>query len=100
MLANVNLNTDLQLLRSNVGRVIVVGNRGTVDINPRLMMGKETSVCGVTLFASTDVKSIDLNENSICFIIQFVFLFSERISNDECLFTTRIETWLHKTFDE
>ena len=56
MLANVNLNSDLQLLKSGVGRVIVIGNRGNVDINPRLMMAKETSVCGVTLFNSSEVR--------------------------------------------
>lgn len=55
MLANVNLNADLQLLRSGVGRVVVIGNRGTIDVNPRLLMAKETSVCGVTLFSSTEV---------------------------------------------
>ena len=56
MLANVNLNSDLQLLKSNVGRVIVVGNRGTIDINPRLLMMKETSIHGMTLFHSTNVS--------------------------------------------
>ncbi|CAF1539766.1 unnamed protein product, partial [Didymodactylos carnosus] len=50
MLANVNLNNDLQLLKSKIGRVVVIGNRGTIDINPRLLMAKETSICGVTLF--------------------------------------------------
>ncbi|UJR21504.1 hypothetical protein I4U23_024590 [Adineta vaga] len=54
MLANVNLNADLQLLKSCVGRVVVIGNRGTVDINPRLLMAKETSICGVTLFSSNE----------------------------------------------
>ncbi|CAF0808732.1 unnamed protein product [Rotaria sordida] len=54
MLANVNLNNDLQLLRSHVGRVVVVGNRGTIDINPRLLMMKETSVHGVSLFSSSE----------------------------------------------
>ncbi|CAF1499035.1 unnamed protein product [Adineta steineri] len=54
MLANVNLNADLQLLKSCVGRVVVIGNRGTVDINPRLLMAKETSICGVTLFSSSE----------------------------------------------
>jgi len=53
MLANVNLNSDLQLLKTN-GRVIVVGNRGTIDINPRLLMAKETSIHGMTLFHSTN----------------------------------------------
>jgi NADPH2:quinone reductase len=59
MLANVNLNSDLQLLRSNVGRIVVVGNRGTIDINPRLLMAKETSICGVTLFSSSEVRKLD-----------------------------------------
>ncbi|CAF3086113.1 unnamed protein product [Rotaria socialis] len=54
MLANVNLNADLQLLKSGVGRVVVIGNRGTIDINPRLLMAKETSICGVTLFSSSE----------------------------------------------
>ena len=57
MLANVNLNADLQLLKACVGRVVVIGNRGTVDINPRLLMAKETSICGVTLFSSSEVRT-------------------------------------------
>ena len=56
MLANVNLNNDLLLLKSNVGRVIVVGNRGTIDINPRLLMIKETNICGITLLSSSEVR--------------------------------------------
>ncbi|CAF0758664.1 unnamed protein product [Adineta ricciae] len=54
MLANVNLNNDLQILKAKVGRVVVVGNRGTIDINPRLLMTKETSVHGVTLYSSSE----------------------------------------------
>jgi NADPH2:quinone reductase len=81
MLANVNLDNDLQILRWKKGRVVVVGNRGTIDvgnfyfyiflnysshlkiafyltkINPRLLMAKETSVCGVTLFTADEVIS-------------------------------------------
>lgn len=56
MLANVNLNNDLQILRAHKGRVVVVGNRGTIEVNPRLLMTKETSITGVTLFASDDVR--------------------------------------------
>jgi len=52
MLANVNLNNDLQILRWKRGRVVVIGNRGTIEVNPRLLMAKETSVTGVTLFTS------------------------------------------------
>jgi hypothetical protein len=35
---------------------MVVGNRGTTDINPRLLMTKETSIFGVILFLSTKVR--------------------------------------------
>lgn len=52
MLANVNLSNDLKLLSSK-GRVIVLGSRGTIEINPRDVMAKETSIIGVTLFSST-----------------------------------------------
>lgn len=52
MLANVNLSNDLKLL-SRGGRVIVVGCRGTIEINPRDTMAKETSIIGVSLFSST-----------------------------------------------
>uniref|UniRef100_A0A8C5W5T8 Quinone oxidoreductase n=1 Tax=Microcebus murinus TaxID=30608 RepID=A0A8C5W5T8_MICMU len=50
MLANVNLNKDLNLLSYGVQ---VVGNRGTIEINPRDTMVKECSIIGVTLFATT-----------------------------------------------
>ena len=56
MLANVNLNNDLQILRWKKGRVVVIGNRGTIEVNPRLLMAKETSVTGVTLFTSDEVN--------------------------------------------
>jgi len=48
MLGNVNLAKDLTLLHGD-GRVIIVGNRGTVEIDPRQLMAKESSVCGVAL---------------------------------------------------
>lgn len=52
MLGNVNLQTDLQLLARN-GRVVVIGNRGRIEIDPRLIMQKEAIVTGVMLFAAT-----------------------------------------------
>jgi len=51
MLANVNLNSDLKLL-APFGRVVVIGNRGTVEIDPRDTMGKNTSILGMSLFNS------------------------------------------------
>lgn len=46
MLANVNLGDDLTALAPK-GRVAVVGNRGTVEINPRDLMNVEGDVLGV-----------------------------------------------------
>ncbi|NXT00249.1 QOR oxidoreductase, partial [Jacana jacana] len=53
MLSNVNLAADLQLL-SRAGRVMVVGSRGPVEINPRDTMSKESSIIGVSLFLATE----------------------------------------------
>lgn len=52
MLANVNLDRDLQWLAPS-GRVAVVGNHGRVEINPRDLMQREADVRGVLLFAAT-----------------------------------------------
>ncbi len=46
MLANVNLARDLSLLARG-GRVIVVGNRGSIEINPRDLMLRDADVRGV-----------------------------------------------------
>ncbi len=55
MLANVNLDRDLDLL-AKFGRVVVIGNRGTVTIDPRKMMGKDATVTGMTLFNVTPAE--------------------------------------------
>ncbi len=48
MLANVNLQRDLELLAPR-GRVVIVGNRGEITINPRLLMTKDAGVRGLSL---------------------------------------------------
>jgi len=52
MLANVNLNADLGLLAGQ-GRVVVVGSRGPVQIDARQMMGKDSSILGMSLRNAT-----------------------------------------------
>jgi len=52
MLANVNLDHDLDVL-AHGGRVVVIGNRGRVEIDPRKMMGKDGTIIGMTLFNTT-----------------------------------------------
>ncbi len=53
MVANVNLERDLSLL-AKYGRVVVVGNRGRIEINPRDAMGRDADIKGMTLFNATD----------------------------------------------
>jgi NADPH2:quinone reductase len=48
MLANVNLGADLPLLAPR-GRVVVVGSRGTVEINPREAMSRDADIRGMIL---------------------------------------------------
>lgn len=49
MLANVNLGKDLTLLARG-GRVVVVGNRGPVEINARELMTRDADILGMSLF--------------------------------------------------
>jgi NADPH2:quinone reductase len=60
MLANVNLATDLKLLAIR-GRVIVIGNRGEITINPRELMSRRASVRGFTLWAATESESAEIH---------------------------------------
>ena len=52
MMANVNLDRDLDVLATH-GRIMVIGNRGRVEIDPRKMMGKDGTMLGMTLFNTT-----------------------------------------------
>ncbi|KAI5608884.1 quinone oxidoreductase, partial [Silurus asotus] len=58
MLSNVNLSNDLKLLAPG-GRVMIVGCRGSVEINPRDTMAKETSIIGVSLFSATKKETAE-----------------------------------------
>lgn len=53
MLANVNLNHDLGIVARG-GRVVVVGSRGVVEINPRLAMTRDAAVFGMSLFNASE----------------------------------------------
>jgi NADPH2:quinone reductase len=49
MLANVNLQKDLDVV-ARFGRIVVIGNRGTIEINPRGAMGKDAAIFGLALW--------------------------------------------------
>lgn len=61
MLANVNLDRDLGLL-APFGRVVVVGNRGRIEIDPRQAMGKDASILGMSLWNATDEELLQLHQ--------------------------------------
>jgi len=48
MLANVNLANDLSVL-AHGGRIVVIGSRGSIQIDPRQLMAKDAIVTGMML---------------------------------------------------
>ena len=59
MLANVNLAKDLGLLAQK-GRVVVIGSRGPIEIDPRQTMVKDSSILGMSLAnaSESDLKHL------------------------------------------
>jgi NADPH2:quinone reductase len=53
MLANVNLDKDLQLL-APAGRVVIIGSRGRVEIDPRNAMSRDATIFGMSLFNASE----------------------------------------------
>ena len=53
MAAHINLDRDLSLLTKN-GRVVVVGNRGRVEIDARQAMSRDAAILGMTLFNASE----------------------------------------------
>jgi NADPH2:quinone reductase len=56
MLSNVNLGKDLPVL-AKFGRVVVIGSRGNVEINPRDAMSRDASILGMTLFNASESEA-------------------------------------------
>jgi NADPH2:quinone reductase len=52
MLANVNLDRDLDLIAPR-GRIVVIGNRGRTEIDARKTMAKDATIQGLMLFNAT-----------------------------------------------
>jgi NADPH2:quinone reductase len=53
MLANENLDADLGLIARR-GRVVIVGNRGRVEIDPRQIMMKDATILGMAHWNTDD----------------------------------------------
>jgi NADPH2:quinone reductase len=61
MLANVNLAKDFDAI-AMFGRITIVGNRGSLDFNPRLVMGKDATVYGMSLFNAPTEAMAEIHE--------------------------------------
>jgi NADPH:quinone reductase len=53
MLANINLGNDFKLLGPD-GRIVIIGSRGEVEINPREAMAREATILGMFLMKASD----------------------------------------------
>ncbi len=60
MLANVNLEADLDMLARG-GRVVVVGSRGSIEITPRKLMAREADVRGLMLYGATPGETVEIH---------------------------------------
>ena len=60
MLANINLPKDLGALAQD-GRVVIIGSRGPVEIDPRLTMVKNLSILGMSLSNATETETARLH---------------------------------------
>lgn len=61
MLANVNLERDFEAINM-FGRIVIVGNRGSLTFTPRQAMTKETTIYGMSLFNSPKDKLAEIHE--------------------------------------
>jgi NADPH2:quinone reductase len=59
MLANINLAKDLSILAQK-GRIVVIGSRGPIEIDPRQTMVKDSSILGMSLAnaSESDLKQL------------------------------------------
>ena len=55
MLANVNLVKDLTVLAPH-GRVVIIGNRGTIEFNPRAAMQRDATILGMMLPNASEIE--------------------------------------------
>ena len=60
MLANVNLDMDLKALAMG-GRVVVIGSRGRIQIDPRDAMTRDASILGMLLFNITQAQASSIH---------------------------------------
>ncbi len=96
LLANQNLVDDFQVL-AMYGRIMVVGNRGSLDFNPRLLMGKDADVRGLANWnfppalrrAALADLSAGLADGSLVPLVGRVFPLAEAAQAQDYVMNTR-----------
>lgn len=61
MLANHNLQKDFDVI-AKYGRISVIGNRGSIEFNPRAAMSKDATIYGLTLFSTPEAQMKEIHE--------------------------------------
>jgi NADPH2:quinone reductase len=64
MLANVNLSSDLDAVAAG-GRIVVVGSRGRIEIDPRAVMSRDAAIYGMSLWNATPADLASAYESII-----------------------------------
>lgn len=57
-LANKNLELDLEVAKSHA-RIVLIGSKGTIEVTPRFIMGKELQVLGMSIWDTTKKEHRD-----------------------------------------
>ena len=60
MLANANLQKDLDVIAMR-GRIVVIGNRGTTEVNARSAMNKDAAILGMSLNHATPAQAAGIH---------------------------------------
>jgi NADPH2:quinone reductase len=60
MAAHLNADKDITLLARH-GRIVVIGNRGRVEIDPRGLMARDAALMGLMLFNATPAELVSIH---------------------------------------
>ena len=63
-MANINLEKDMQMLNKNA-RIMVIGSRGAITINPRHLMAPEASIQGVALGSTSEKQYQEIGSSLV-----------------------------------
>ena len=64
MAAHINLDKDLSVLARG-GRVVCIGSRGRVEIDPRGAMGRDAAILGMLLFNATPAELVSIHASIV-----------------------------------